>query len=158
MQKSWLRNEISSASFSFWWPWHLILSHVVLLYFSRSLCLLWNFLWVKFSLTRPVFSLFSFITLMWFLLLLLVLLSLLHPGPARNFVKTVIRGDILCLTVLPSNGSNVTRLVSLFTTTQPSLLSLVNHLFFQGLLITLLLLLLKRHPLILLSPLFRLVS
>ena len=146
MQKISLLKQISSASSSSWWSWHLILSRSVLLYFSKSLCLLWNLLWINFSLMRPVFSLFSPITRMRSLLLLLVLLSF-HPlRMARNTANTVISRNIFYLNVLLSNVSIVTRLVTFFTTALLNPLSPVNQAFSQSLLITLLLLLLKSHP------------
>ena len=93
-----------------------------------------------------------------FLLLLHVLQTLPHLGMVRNTARTVISRDIFCLNAQLSNVGIVTRLVTLSKTALPSLPSQVNQAFFQGLLITLLLLLLNTHPLIPLSYLSRLVS
>jgi hypothetical protein len=102
---------------------------------------------------RPVFAFFNPITPMRSLLLLHVLQALHHLGMVRNITRIVISRDILWLNTRPSNVGIVTRLVTLSTIALPSLLSQVNQAFFQGLLITLLLLLLKTHPLIPLSHL-----
>jgi hypothetical protein len=112
----------------------------------------------SFSLMRPVFALFNPITLMRSLLLLHVLQALPHLRMVQNIASTVISRDIFWLNARPSNVGIVTRLVTLSTTALPSLPSQVNQAFFQDLLIPLLLLLLKTHPLIPLSHLSRLMS